>query len=198
MNQSPDYIYFTDTESRFIRVSRAVASYLGFGDPSRAIGKTDADVFDPELAQQYLADEREIMATGETIMDKEEEQIWSDGRQAWVSTNKVPLRNPEGQIIGTFGISRNITTRKRMETQLEAAKDAAEAANRAKSEFVANMSHEIRTPMNAIIGLTELVLDTELDDPQREYLEMALESSESLLSLINDILDLYKIESGKQ
>ena len=198
LDHSPDYIYFKDTESRFIRVSRAVASYLGFGDPSRAIGKTDADVFDPEITRQYLADERKIMATGETIMDKEEEQTWSDGRQTWVSTNKVPLRNPQGQIIGTFGISRNITARKRMEAQLEAARDAAESASRAKSEFVANMSHEIRTPINAIIGLTELVLDTELDDSQREYLNMALESSESLLSLINDILDFSKIEAGKQ
>ena len=197
LDHSPDYIYFKDTESRFIRVSRAVASYLGFGDPSRAIGKTDADIFGSEAARQYLADERKIMATGETIMDKEEAQTWSDGRRTWVSTNKVPLRNPQGQIIGTFGISRNVTARKLMEAQLEAAKNAAEAASRAKSEFVANMSHEIRTPMNAIIGLTELVLDTELDDSRREYLKMALESSESLLSLINDILDFSKIEAGR-
>ena len=197
LDQSPDYIYFKDTESRFIRVSMAVARYLGFGDSSRAIGKTDADVFGRRLARQYLADERNIMATGGTITDKEEEQTWPDGRKTWVSTNKVPLRDPEGQVVGTFGISRNITARKQMERQLEAARDAAEAASRAKSEFVANMSHEIRTPMNAIIGLTELVLDTELVDAQREYLNMVLESSDSLLSLINDILDFSRIEAGK-
>ncbi len=197
LDQSPDYIYFKDTESRFIRVSKAVAQYLGFGDPARAIGKTDADVFGEGPAEQYLADERKIMATGETIMDKEEEQAWSDGSKTWVSTNKVPLRNSEGQVVGTFGISRNVTARKQMETQLEAARDAAEAANRAKSEFMANISHEIRTPMNAIMGLTELVLDTDLDDSQREYLKMAMESSESLLSLINDILDFSRIEAGK-
>ncbi len=113
-------------------------------------------------------------------MDKEEEQAWSDSNMTCVSTNKVPLRNSEGQVVCTFGISRNVTARKQMETQLEAARDAAEAANRAKSEFMANISHEIRTPMNAIMGLTELVLDTDLDDSQREYLKMAMESSESL------------------
>ena len=197
LEHSPDFIYFKDTESRYIRMSRALAKYLGFGLPVDAVGKSDFDAFGAEEAQRYLADEQEVMATGEPVVDKEEEQERPDGRCIWLSTTKVPLRSPEEEIVGTFGISRDITGRKQVETQLATAKEAAEDASRAKSEFLANMSHEIRTPMNAIIGMSELLLDTELNRSQRDYLKMVLESGESLLSVINDVLGFSKIEAGK-
>ena len=197
MDNCPDYIYFKDAQSRFLRISRVLAEHFGLADPAEACGKTDFDFFERARAEEAFADEQRVMRTGRPVVDKEERQIWPDGRFSWVSTSKVPLRSASGEIVGTFGISRDITERKQFESQLRGAKEAAEAANRAKSAFLANMSHEIRTPMNAILGMTELVLDTRLDPQQREFLHVVIESGEALLALISDILDFSRIDAER-
>jgi PAS domain S-box-containing protein len=327
MDNVPHSIYFKDQSSRFIRINQALARLFDLDDPLQAVGKTDADFFGPEHAQQALSDEQAIIRSGQPLVDREEKEVWPDGRVTWALTTKMPLRDPGGRIVGTFGISRDITgqrlaeeslraselryrtlydasrdaimmldpqrgflagnpatirlfgcrdereftactpadlsperqpdgassrikARQMIETALQegvhffewqhqqadgtefpatvlltsmelegrrilqatvrdisaekhaaealqAAKESAEAASRAKSSFLANMSHEIRTPLNAVIGMTELVLRSPLSAQQREYLSTVKDSGEALLSVINDILDFSKIEAGK-
>ncbi|MBC8354947.1 MAG: PAS domain-containing protein [Planctomycetes bacterium] len=193
----PDLIFIKDRAGRFVAVNAAMLRVLQVENEQQVIGKTDFDFSPPELAANYVADDQTVMRSGEPMIDQEEVSPDSGGGEVWLLTTKVPLRDQNGDVTGLVGIGRNITNRKRAEQALVAAKEAADSANRAKSDFLANMSHEIRTPMNAIIGMTELVLDTRLAQSQRDYLRMVRESGESLLTVINDVLDFSKIEAGK-
>ena len=197
MNNIPDNIYFKDAQSRFVKVGQALARKFGLRDPAEAVGKADYDFFTAEHAQAAYDDEQRIIRTGQPIIGKTEKETWPDGTETWVLTTKMPFRNKDGAIMGTFGISKDVTRLVLAERELAQARDAALESARLKSEFLANMSHEIRTPMNAITGMTGLLLDTPLTQEQHEFAETIRTSTDALLTIINDILDFSKIEAGK-
>ena len=115
----PDGVYFKDRESRFVRISRSLAVRFGLSDPAEAINKTDFDMFSEEHAQQAFADEQNIIRTGRPIIEAEERETWPDGRDSWVLTTKLPLMDHKGNIIGTMGISRDVTERKLVAQELQ-------------------------------------------------------------------------------
>ncbi len=133
---------------------------------------------------------------GERI-DSEYRIVTPDGEEKWIRDRAFPVRDEAGQLTRVVGIAEEITERKRYETELIRAREEADAANSAKSRFLANMSHEIRTPMNGVIGMNQLLAESSLTPEQRHYVEVAQDSGRTLLALIDDILDLSKIESGK-
>lgn len=118
MDNIPDSIYFKDKASQFVMINRAQAKRFGLADPHLAAGKSDADFFAPIYAQQALADEQRVMQTGQPMVSVEEKETWPDGRETWVSTTKMPLRDRAGRVFGTFGISRDITEHRRIEQVL--------------------------------------------------------------------------------
>ena len=194
MDNSPVVAFMKDEEGRFIYLNEPFKRVFQTG-PDELVGKTDFDLFPAEIARQLRENDAAVFAADRPV-EMMETVPTPDGAPHYWLAFKFPVKDISGRrFLG--GVAVDITERKRSEEALQHAKLAAEAANRAKSEFLANMSHEIRTPMNGIIGMTGLLLDTELSKEQHEYAGAVSRSAEALLALINDILDFSKIEAGK-
>ncbi|OEF96991.1 PAS domain-containing sensor histidine kinase [Desulfuribacillus alkaliarsenatis] len=195
LDSIPDMIFFKDNNGVFLGCNPAFAEFAG-KDRAEIIGKTDYDIFSEEVADLYAKQDK-LMLANQKPLRVEEWLTYPDGRHILVDKLKTPYWGQDGELIGILGVSRDITARKHEEQMIIEAKEQAEKASRAKSEFLSNMSHEIRTPLNAILGLTE-VLEAELDKPtNKNYLRIIKNNGTNLLRIINDTLDLSKIEAGK-
>ncbi len=212
-----DHVYFKDRRSCFLYISTTLATCFGLTDPLEAVGRTDSDFFSKEHARQAFDDEQAIIRTGQPIVAKEEKETWPDGRVTWVSTSKWPLHDDEGNIIGTVGISRDITDHKQAEDDLRAAKEGLEVRvrerteelsqavarlekhDRARSEFVANVSHELKTPLASMrFGITNLLRGVAGPPPEDIAQRLTLLNQECIrmLKTVEDILDLSSLEAG--
>lgn len=202
VEQSDDIITVKDSDLRVFAANKAFARSAGYDDFTEVIGKTDAEIYNippwEEPVRTYMDDERRArsLKPGEYLL-REEELITHTGERRTILTKKYPIYDTSGNVLFTSNISRDITERKKMEIELKNSKELAESASRAKSEFLSNMSHEIRTPLNGVIGFTELLSNTPLNKMQKEYLDNAIVSANSLLGIISDVLDFSKIEAGK-
>ncbi|WP_332813105.1 PAS domain-containing hybrid sensor histidine kinase/response regulator [Ramlibacter sp.] len=195
INSIPDPIFFKDMDGVYLGSNAAHCRRHG-RTLEQTLGRTCEDINPPRRAAAIRLRDNATLATMQPRLTEEWVEL-ADGREVLYETLTAPMWDQHGRPIGLLGVSRDITGRKRAEEELRAAKEAAEAATRSKSDFLANMSHEIRTPMNAIIGLSHLVLKTELGPRQRDYLLKVQSAGQHLLRVINDILDFSKVEVGK-
>lgn len=195
LDNAPIAIFWKDTNSIFQGCNRAFADRF---DPlGRGVaGKIDYDFMEKESAEITLAEDKKIFETGQ-MMEVETHTSYIDRGERWRHTIKSPIKNENGEIVSIVGIFEDITERKRLSDALIKEKEAAEYANKAKTDFLSRMSHEIRTPMNAIIGMTKIARDTQ-DAAKNQYcLEKIDKASRHLLGVINDILDMSKIEAER-
>lgn len=196
----PFPIWLKDTEGKYILINKSYEDFYKlnkndvFGQKPLEILK-NRKIFHPEDAKKLQ--EEDLRVIKEKIISHTTNRLEIGGKHYYLEITKSPVLDKNGEVIGIAGISVDVTAHKNYEDELMKSRDIAEQANTAKSEFLANISHEIRTPMNGIMGFVQLLAETNLDDEQKDFVEETKKSSEILLKLLNDVLDLSKIEAGK-
>ena len=191
-----DFAYIFDREGRFLFANQPLLHVWGI-TLEQAVGKNFFDLGYPQALAEQLHHQVQEVFDMKKGLTGERPYIRPAGLNGYYEYIFSPAIGADGTVEFVVGTTRDITGRKEAEAELRTAKDAAEVANRAKSQFLANMSHEIRTPMNGIIGMTDLVLDTALTAEQRENLGIVQTSADSLLTIIDDILDFSRVEARK-
>ena len=198
MDNLPDHIYFKDLKSKFVRISKSHALLFGLDGPDLAIGKTDFDFFTGEHSQQAYDDEQKIIQTGQPLSIIERE-TFHDRPDRWVSTIKMPFLDKNEKIIGTFGISRDVTERKFAEELIKLKNEELQKANAEKDKFFSIIAHDLRSPFNSFLGYTEMMVD-DLDNMNLKEIQfMAGElkkSANNLYNLLENLLEWSRIERG--
>jgi len=184
MESFPESIFFKDRECRFVRINQACARKLGMRSASEAIGKTDFDFFAEPHARAAWDDEQEILRTGRPMLDKEESELFPDGHTAWGLTSKLPIFDTRGSVIGTFGISRDITSRKQLEDRLRHTQKM-EAVGR----LAGGVAHDFNNLLTVITGRCELLSDAlPAGDPLRKHADEIQRSAQRAAGLTRQLL----------
>ncbi|MES2374725.1 MAG: PAS domain S-box protein [Bacteroidota bacterium] len=194
LNNTSTLIFIKDLSGHYIMVNRRFKEVFNLTD-EMVINKTDYDFNTREQAEHYLKLDEEVIATRKPVQVEETIET-SEGRRTLLLV-KFPLLNDKQEVFGISGIATDITEKIQSRNQLEVALKNAEEAKELQEQFLANMSHEIRTPLNGIQGMTALLLDTELNNEQREFTSTISRSLNNLLAIVNNILDFSNIKTGK-
>lgn len=198
MNNVPSHIYFKDLQSRFIRINDAHARVFGLKNASEVVGKTDFDFFTEEHAKTAYDDEQEIIRTGKPIV-KEEKETWSDQPDTWVSTTKMPLFDKDGTIAGTFGISVDITERKKSEDELQLKNEELQKLNIQKDKFFSIIAHDLRGPFSGFLDLTEMMaggISGMTTEEIQRIASVMKNSATNIYHLIGNLLEWSMMQRG--